>query len=148
VAVYTHFRTEVGKSVDRWWYRSTRGHGRDYILGTSSEYGVSQLAEWFFREVFRLHGLREYIDGDRDRKFLSAVWQEPNIPAGTELIPSTWFPPDDGIPGTWIILTPMITSMAQQQLAGIGSGGLPIWWWDPGIHLSDRLIQMMMSDKL
>jgi hypothetical protein len=27
--------------------------------------------------------------------------------------------------------------------AGIGSGGLPIWWWDPGIHRSDRLLQMM-----
>jgi hypothetical protein len=26
---------------------------------------------------------------------------------------------------------------------GIGSDGLPIWWWDPGIHRSDRLLQMM-----
>jgi hypothetical protein len=32
---------------------------------------------------------------------------------------------------------------------GIGSGGLPIWWWDPGIHRSDRLLQMMrMIDRL
>jgi hypothetical protein len=31
----------------------------------------------------------------------------------------------------------------------IGSGGLPIWWWDPGIHRSDRLLQMMrMIDKV
>jgi hypothetical protein len=61
------------------------------------------------------------------------------------LIPSTRFPPDDGIPGTWLILTPMVTSMVQQQLAGIRSGGLPIWWWDLRIHLSDRLIQMMVD---
>jgi hypothetical protein len=33
--------------------------------------------------------------------------------------------------------------------AGIGSGGLPIWWWDPGIHQSDRLLQMMrMIDRV
>jgi hypothetical protein len=38
----------------------------------------------------------------------------------------------------------MVTSMAQQQLEGIGSSGIPIWWWNPRIHLSDRLIQMMM----
>jgi hypothetical protein len=32
---------------------------------------------------------------------------------------------------------------------GIGSGGLPIWWWDPGIHWSDRLLQMMrMIDRV
>jgi hypothetical protein len=32
--------------------------------------------------------------------------------------------------------------------AGIGSDGLPIWWWDPGIHQSDRLLQtMMMTDR-
>jgi hypothetical protein len=34
-------------------------------------------------------------------------------------------------------------------LVGIGSGGLPIWWWDPDIHQSDRLLQMMrMIDKV
>jgi hypothetical protein len=37
--------------------------------------------------------------------------------------------------------------MVQQQLAGIRSGGLPIWWWDPRIHLSNGLIQMMV-DKI
>jgi hypothetical protein len=34
----------------------------------------------------------------------------------------------------------MVTNMALQQLAGIGSGGIKIWWWDSGVHLSDRLI--------
>ena len=33
--------------------------------------------------------------------------------------------------------------------ASIGSDGLPIWWWDLGIHRSDRLLQMMrMIDKV
>jgi hypothetical protein len=95
------------------------------------------------REVFRLHGLLEYIDGDLDSRLPGAVWQEPNKLVGTELIPSTWSPPNDGIPGAWLIFT----SITQQQLAGIGSGGLPIWWWDLGIHLSDRLILMMMIDR-
>jgi hypothetical protein len=32
---------------------------------------------------------------------------------------------------------------------GIGSGRLPIWRWDPGIHRSDRLLQMMrMIDRV
>jgi hypothetical protein len=93
------------------------------------------------REVFRLHILLEYINGDRDSIFLGVVWQGPNILEGIELIPSTWVPPDDAILGTWLILTPMVTGMVQQQLAGIGNSGLPVWWWDMGIQLSDRLIQ-------
>jgi hypothetical protein len=32
---------------------------------------------------------------------------------------------------------------------GIGSGGLPISWWDPDIHQSDRQLQMMrMIDRV
>jgi hypothetical protein len=32
---------------------------------------------------------------------------------------------------------------------GIGSGGIPIWWWDISIHQSDRLLQMMrMIDRV
>jgi hypothetical protein len=46
----------------------------------------------------------------------------------------------------WI---PIVISVAQQQLAGFGSSGLPIWWWDLGIHMSDRLLQvMMMIDRV
>jgi hypothetical protein len=77
---------------------------------------------------------------------LNVFWQESNIPVGIELILSTSFPPINCILGTWLILTLMITSMEQKQLEGIGSGALPIWWWNLGIHLSDRLIEMMMSD--
>jgi hypothetical protein len=46
----------------------------------------------FFKEVFRLHGLPEYIDRERDNTFLSAFWQELCRLASTELTPSTLFP--------------------------------------------------------
>jgi hypothetical protein len=61
-------------------------HGRDYILGTSSEYEVSQLAEWFFREAFRLHRFPEYSDHDWDNTTLRTFWQELYRLAGTKLI--------------------------------------------------------------
>jgi hypothetical protein len=51
-------------------------HGKDYISGTSSEYEAPQVAEWFFREVFRLHRVPEYIDHDRDNIVLRTFWQE------------------------------------------------------------------------
>jgi hypothetical protein len=34
--------------------------------------------------------------------------------------------------------------MAQQQLVGIGSGELPNFPWDPGIHLVGSLLHLMM----
>jgi hypothetical protein len=34
--------------------------------------------------------------------------------------------------------------MAQQQLVGIGSGGLPNFPWDPRIHLVGSLLHLMM----
>ncbi len=82
----------------------------------------------------------EYIDHDQDHIVLRTFWQKLYKLVGTKLIPSAWFPLDDGMPGTWLILTSMVISMAQKKLAGIGSRGIPIWWWDLGIHLSDRLI--------
>ena len=46
-------------------------------------------------------------------------------------------------------MIPIVISVVQQQVVGLGSGRLPIWWWDPGIPLSDRLLQMivMMIDR-
>jgi hypothetical protein len=33
--------------------------------------------------------------------------------------------------------------------SGIVSGGIPIWWWDPSIHRSGRLLQIMrMIDRV
>jgi hypothetical protein len=93
-----------------------------------------------YREIFRLRILLEYIDSDQDNRFYGVFWKGPNKLAGKKLNLSSWFPLDDGIPWTWVIFTPMVTSMAPQQVVGIGSIGIPIWWWDSRIHLSDRLI--------
>jgi hypothetical protein len=41
----------------------------------------------------------------------------------------------------WISI---VISVAQQQSAGLGSGRIPICWWDTIIHMSDILLQMMM----
>jgi hypothetical protein len=87
-------------------------HGRDYISGTSSEYEVSQIAEWFFREVFRLHRLPEYIDHDRDNTVLRTFWQELYRLVGTELI-----------------------SVAQLESVGMRHSGLLVWMWVPGTHM-------------
>jgi hypothetical protein len=38
----------------------------------------------------------------------------------------------------------MAISMAQYKSVRIGNGGLLIWMWDPGIHLIDRLLQILI----
>jgi len=64
------------------------------------EYEALQVTGLLSREVFRLHGLLEYIDDDRGSKFSGIVWQEPNKVKVTKLIPSKWLPSDVGIPRT------------------------------------------------
>jgi hypothetical protein len=44
-------------------------------FGYLYEYEAPQVTGILSREVFRLHGLLEYIDGDRDSIFPGAVWQ-------------------------------------------------------------------------
>lgn len=60
-----------------------------HFFAISSDYTTSQVAELFFREVLRFHGLPKYIVSDRDSRFLSAFWQELFRLAGTEFTPST-----------------------------------------------------------
>jgi hypothetical protein len=61
--------------------------GRDYIyvvvdrltkyvhfFSYPSEYNISQVADLFFREVFRLHGLPRNIVSDQDNMFLNTFW--------------------------------------------------------------------------
>jgi transposase InsO family protein len=77
-----------------------------HFFSIPSEYNTSQVADLFFREVFRLHGLPRNIVSDRDSRFLSAFWQELFRLSGTELTPSTsYHPQTDGkteIVNKWI----------------------------------------------
>jgi hypothetical protein len=68
-----------------------------HFFAISSEYKAVQVADLFFREIFRLHGLPKNIVSDRDSRFMSAFWQELFRLAGTELTPSTsYHPQTDG----------------------------------------------------
>jgi hypothetical protein len=47
-----------------------------HFFSISSKYSAVQVAELFFREVFRLHGLPKTIVSDRDSRFMGGFWQE------------------------------------------------------------------------
>jgi hypothetical protein len=46
-----------------------------HFFAIYSEYKAPQVADLFFREIFRLHGLSKNIVSDRESRFLSAFWQ-------------------------------------------------------------------------
>ena len=56
-----------------------------HFFAIPTDYKAIQVAELFFREVFRLHRLPRQIVSDRDGHFISAFWQELFRLAGTEL---------------------------------------------------------------
>lgn len=64
-----------------------------YFFAIVTTYIASQVANLFFREVFRLHGLPRNIMSDKDPKFLSLFWQEIFRLSGAELTPSTSYHP-------------------------------------------------------
>ena len=68
-----------------------------HFFSISSDYSATQVAELFFREVFKLHGLPKTIVSDRDSRFTSAFWQELFRLVGTKLATSTsYHPQSDG----------------------------------------------------
>lgn len=77
-----------------------------YFFPIAADYTASQVADVFFREIFRLHGLPKTIVSDRDRRFMSFFWQELFRLTSTELTPSTsYHPQTDGqteIVNKWI----------------------------------------------
>lgn len=76
------------------------------FIAISTEFKAPQIAEVFFKEIFRLHGLPRTIVSDRDNRFLSNFWQELFRLSGTELTPTTsYHPQTDGqteIVNKWI----------------------------------------------
>ena len=77
-----------------------------HLFSISSDYSTAQVAELFFREVFRLHGLPKTIVSDRDSRFTATFWQELFRLVGIELATSTsYHPQSDGqteIVNKWI----------------------------------------------
>jgi hypothetical protein len=57
------------------------------------EYSIFKVANIFFREVFRLHGLPKNIINDRDSWFIGTFWRELFLFVGIELTPSTSYHP-------------------------------------------------------
>ena len=47
------------------------------------------MADIFFKEIFRLHGLPKSIVSDRDSRFMGTFWQQIFRLVGTKLTPST-----------------------------------------------------------
>ena len=77
-----------------------------HFFSISMDYNASQVAELFFREVFRVHGLPKTIVSDRDNKFMSIFWKEYFRLVGIDLTPSiSYHPQTDGqtkIANMWV----------------------------------------------
>jgi hypothetical protein len=68
-----------------------------HFFSIARDFSAAQVAELFFREVFRLHGLPKTIISDKDSRFMSTFWQELFRLVGMTLTPSTsYHPQTDG----------------------------------------------------
>jgi hypothetical protein len=45
-----------------------------HFFRVAIDFSATHVAELFFREVFRLHGLPKTIISDRDSRFMSTFW--------------------------------------------------------------------------
>jgi transposase InsO family protein len=108
----------------------------------SSKYFAAQVAEMFFREVFRLHGLPKTIVSDQDNRFMGGFWQELFRPIGIELTPSTnYHPQTDGkteIVNKWLEGY-LINYVSGQQKAWIKSFHLGEHFYNTTYHMSIRM---------
>jgi hypothetical protein len=68
-----------------------------HLIPTHTSVKASEVANLYYRNVWRLHGLPSSIISDRDSKFTSAFWRELNSAVGTKLLMSTaYHPQTDG----------------------------------------------------
>jgi hypothetical protein len=58
-----------------------------------TDYNVVQVAELFFLEVFKIHGLPQNIVSDRDIQIIGTLWRDLFILVGMELTPNTSYHP-------------------------------------------------------
>lgn len=74
-----------------------RLNGYAHFFAIPSRSSTSQVAELFFQEVFRLHGLSNTIVNDRDSQVLGGFQQELFRLMGTKITPSmSYHPHTDG----------------------------------------------------
>ena len=64
-----------------------------HFFAISAQYTAAQVAELFFRDIFRLHGLPKTIVSDRYSSFMGGFWQELFRLVGIELTLSTSYHP-------------------------------------------------------
>ena len=67
----------------------------DHFFIVTTTLTAAQVAELFFKEFFRLHGLPKSIVSDRDNRFFSEFWQELFKMVGTNLKPITIYNPQN-----------------------------------------------------
>jgi hypothetical protein len=68
-----------------------------HLVPTRTDVKASGVAELYYRNIWRLHGLPTSIVSDRDTKFTSAFWKELTAAVGTKLLMSTaYHPQTDG----------------------------------------------------
>jgi hypothetical protein len=64
-----------------------------HLIATVITVKATEVAELYYREIVRLHGLPESIVSDRDSKFTSKFWKELHRITGGKLLMSTAFHP-------------------------------------------------------
>jgi transposase InsO family protein len=64
-----------------------------HFFAIATDFSATQVADLFFRKVFRFHWLPKTIVSDRDCRFMSTFWQELFRLVGMTLTPSTSYHP-------------------------------------------------------
>jgi hypothetical protein len=103
------------------------------FLAIPTDYNAVQVAELFFRETFRLHGLPQSRLSDRDSRFINTFWQEVFRLVGTKLTPNTsYHPQTDG-------QTEIVNKWVEGYLRNYMSGQQRAWvrWLHLGEHCYD-----------
>jgi hypothetical protein len=67
-----------------------------HFVPMSHPYTALPVAQLYFNNIYKLHGLPEAIISDRDRVFTSALWQELFRLSDTKLLMSSYHPQTDG----------------------------------------------------
>lgn len=92
-----------------------------HFFSITTTHIATQVANLFFCEVFKLHGLPRSIVSDRDSKFLSNFWQELFKLCRTELTSSTsYHPQTDG-------QTKIVNKWVEGYLRNYSSGWQKAW---------------------